>query len=54
MEFDFDSEILNFWTVDLLEHENNYYKIKGQEWNSVIKSGETIKKLALRVKAKTW
>lgn len=43
LEFDFDSEILNFWTVDLLEHENNYYKIKGQEWNSVIKSGETIK-----------
>lgn len=43
LEFNFDSEILNFWTVDLLEHEKNHYKIKGQEWNSVIKSGETIK-----------
>lgn len=43
LEFDFNSEIKNFWTVKLIKKENDHYIIKGDEWNSSIKPKETLK-----------
>lgn len=43
LEFDYDKTIKQFWNAKLVKHEKNHYTIKHDDWNSVIKSGETIK-----------
>lgn len=43
LEFDFAKDITQFWTAKIIEHEGNHYKIKHDDWNSVIKPGQSVK-----------
>lgn len=43
LEFDFVHTVTSFWTAKLISHEGNHYTIKNDEWNSVIKAGETVR-----------
>lgn len=43
LEFDYINSITSFWTAKLISHEGNHYVIKNDEWNSVIKPGDTIR-----------
>lgn len=43
LEFDFVCNVTNFWTAKLVSHEGVHYNIKNDDWNSVIKAGETIR-----------
>lgn len=42
LEFDYDGEINEFWTANLIEHTENHYVIKNKEYNAKIAPGETL------------
>ncbi len=42
VEFDYDKEIDEIWNGTILSHENEHYVIKNSDYNSIIKSGESI------------